>query len=118
MALFLIKNENFPKKEGRTPRASLFFTSRLRQNTAHGGAHHDGARAAVLLPLRPPGEGGRNGGGMRWAIRARSSRPAWPVCCFAAVPSAVEGRVDEVDILLAHAILRKPQPLAEAYKME
>ena len=33
-------------------------------------------------------------------------------------PSAVEGRVDEVDILLAHAILRKPQPLAEAYKME
>jgi len=55
---------------------------------------------------------------MRWAIRAQSSRPAWPVCCFAAVPSAVEGRVDEVDILLAHAILRKPQPLAEAYKME
>ena len=55
---------------------------------------------------------------MRWAIRAQSSRPAWPVCCFAAVPSAVEGRVDEVDILLAHAILRKPQRLAEAYKME
>lgn len=54
---------------------------------------------------------------MRWAIRAQSSRPAWPVCCFAAMPSAVEGRVDEVDILLAHAILRKPQPLAEALEM-
>ena len=34
------------------------------------------------------------------------------------VPSTVEGRVDKIDILLAHAVLRKAQSLTEAYKME
>ncbi len=33
-------------------------------------------------------------------------------------PSAVEGRVKEVDVLLIHAILGQAQTFAEAYKME
>lgn len=33
-------------------------------------------------------------------------------------PSAVEGRVKEVDVLLIHAILGQAQTFSEAYKME
>lgn len=43
MALFLIKMKIFQKKEGRTPRASLFFTSRYGRTP----------RTAVLITMAP-----------------------------------------------------------------
>lgn len=50
-------------------------------------------------------------------IQAYKPPPAPPEgACV--VPSTVEGRVDKIDILLAHAVFRKAQSLAEAYKME
>ena len=48
-------------------------------------------------------------------IQAYKPPPAVPE--RAGVPSTVEGRVDKIDILLAHAVLRKPQSLAEALEM-